>query len=345
MDLQRQAASALERHRRVIADTVTQRHFEAHPGLDARYGAAGRAKCREDTEHHLVYLQQAVAASCPEIFADYTEWAASMLESRGVPEADLTDHLATLAAVLRATLPAEQMTVIEAIIAPPLQPTPAGPPAHTAPESAPAHDFLDVLRSRGPRAAREHVSEAMRAGLSLQEIYVDVIQPCLHEIGRLWQLNQITVADEHYLTAAIQVVLAELYTSLFAQAPTRASVVIACVPGELHEIGPRMVADVLQLEGYDTHYLGANTPAAALVEFVSAKRAAVLGLSTSRAANLSHIENTVRAVRADARTRDVKIIVGGLPFLRIAALWRTVGADASASDARQAIPVVNSLVD
>lgn len=340
----RQAAQALQLKRRVIAEEVTERHFEAHPEFDARYGTAGREKCRDDAEYHLAYLEEAVAASSPELFADYVAWAASMLASRGVPEADLVDHLRTVLAVLGEMLPADQGAAIHALASPALERLSAQVPESATPAGSPAHAFLAALRSGGAPAAHRVVEDLTGAGLPLRDVYVDAIQPSLHEIGRLWQVNQLTVADEHYLSAAIQMVLAQLYSQLFAKAPTRAPVVIACVSSELHEIGARMVADLLQLEGYDSHYLGANTPVRDLVAFVGAKRVPVLGLSTSRAANLSHVENAVRAVRADPATRDVKIVVGGSPFVRVPDLWRTVGADAHASDARQAIAVVDSLV-
>ena len=47
--------------------------------------------------------------------------------------------------------------------------------------------------------------------------------------------------------------------------------VATCIGGELHEIGIRMVADFFEMEGWDTYYLGANTPADAVVAELSAQ--------------------------------------------------------------------------
>lgn len=344
MELNRQASKTLAALRREIAQAVTSRHFEAHPELVARYGASGREKCLEDAQFHLGYLEQAVARSSAQLFVDYVAWARIMLENRGIPETDLADHLRTLVGVVREMLPGEQMAAVDACLAPALRRLPAAMPASAVAPGSPAQRFLEAVQTGGALPAGEVVRGFMRAGLSLREIYVDVIQPSLQEIGRLWQINRVSAAEEHYLTAAIQLVIAQLSPQLFAKAPTRPAVVIACVSGELHEIGARMVADLLQLEGFDSHFLGASTPIRDLVAFVGAKRATVLGLSTTISSHLACTELIVQTIRSEARTRAVKIVVGGGPFVRVAGLWQTVGADAFAADARQAIEVFGSLV-
>lgn len=343
MDLSRQASHALVTRRREIAEAVTSRHFAAHPELEARYGHTGREKCLEDAQFHLGYLEQAVARASADIFVDYVGWAKIMLESRGIAETDLADHLRTLLDVVRDMLTGEQMTAVDACAAPALAKLPTAEPAIALAAQSPAGTFLSALQAGGAAPASDVVDELMRSGVSLREIYVAVLQPSLQEIGRLWQLNRISVADEHYLTAGIQLVIARLSPKLFASAPTRQTVVIACVPGELHEIGARMVADLLQLEGFDSHFLGASTPVRDLVSFLSARRASVLGLSSTISSHLAQAELIVEAVRADPQTRRVKIVVGGAPFARVAGLWQTVGADAVALDAHHAVDVVGAL--
>ncbi len=342
MEINHQTSQALANQKLLIARTVTARHFQTHPELDARYGAVGREKCREDAAYHLGYLEQAVAHGSPEIFADYAGWARIMLSSRGIPPIDFENHVGTLLDVLRDLLPADQMAAVEVIAAPALANLRTASSAKVADKSA-ASVFLDTLRQEGSRSASAMVNEWMEAGQSLGDIYMDVMQPSLQEIGRLWQVNEITVADEHYLTAAIQLIMAQLYPQLFSRTPTRVAVVTACVPGELHEIGARMVADLLQFEGFDSHFLGASTPVRDLVDFVSKKRAAVLGLSSTIAPNLAQVELAVRAIRADSRTNRIKIVVGGSPFTRVERLWQSIGADAFAPDARRAVDVYRAL--
>lgn len=337
-----ESASALAARRRELAEAVTRAHFLRHPELDARYGAAGREKCREDAEHHLHYLEQALRYASPELFADYVGWAKSMLESRGIPQSDLEDHLRAVIALAREAVPAIS-PALDAIASPTLAALPVAAAPEARHDAAEAGRFLACVREDGPNAASALVSALLDAGWSLQDVYVGVLEAAQHEVGRLWQLNRITVAEEHYYTAATQLVMSRLYPKLFARPARGPRVVIACVAGELHEIGARMVADVLQLEGFDTYFLGASVPTADLVRFVRDKAAAVLGLSATIPAHLGRLDATIRAVRDDDATRRVKVVVGGSPFGRIRGLWKSIGGDACARDARDAVEVVRAL--
>lgn len=94
----------------------------------------------------------------------------------------------------------------------------------------------------------------------MKSIYLEVLQPVQREIGNLWQTNEVSVAQEHYCTAATQLIMGRLYPYLHLAPRNGKRVVVACVGGELHEVGARMVADILEMEGWDSYYLGANTP-------------------------------------------------------------------------------------
>ncbi len=105
------------------------------------------------------------------------------------------------------------------------------------------------------------------------QLYLQVFQPALHRVGRLWQLNRVGVAEEHYCTAATQLIMSQLYPYLFTGERHRRIMVATCASGELHEIGARMVSDFFELEGWDTIYLGASAPAGEVVETAVRRRA------------------------------------------------------------------------
>ena len=100
----------------------------------------------------------------------------------------------------------------------------------------------------------------------------------------------------------------------------------ACVEGEQHDLAIRMVCDVLQSQGWETFFLGADTPRFTLVQAVEEFRPAVVGLSATWLFNVDHVSCAVRDIR-DARP-EVMVVVGGAPFDRIAGLAGKVGADA-----------------
>ena len=100
----------------------------------------------------------------------------------------------------------------------------------------------------------------------MKDIYLQVFQRSQYEIGRLWQMNKLTMAQEHYCSAATQLIMSLLYPRIFDTKKIGARLVAACVQGDLHEIGLRIVSDFFEIEGWDTFYLGANTPTSGILD-------------------------------------------------------------------------------
>ncbi|MCS7248422.1 MAG: B12-binding domain-containing protein [Anaerolineales bacterium] len=105
-----------------------------------------------------------------------------------------------------------------------------------------AHQYFDALL----RNDRINGSETYSRGCGSRNFYsryLRVFEPCLHEVGRLWQTQQISIAQEHYFTASTQFIMAQLYPLIFQSLRNGRRMVAACVANELHEIGLRMVVD------------------------------------------------------------------------------------------------------
>ena len=211
-------------------------------------------------------------------------------------------------------------------------------------------DYLRALRDGDRRAAFRVIDGAREAGLDLGAIYMGVFQPALREIGRLWQENAITVADEHLATAITQAAMARLYEQVATWDGTaRRSLVAACVDTERHEVGLRMLCDLLECEGWDTTYLGATVPVESLLGMVQQRRPDVLALSAALPPHLPRLRDTIRAVRdalgAAGTTGAPLIVVGGRPFVEDPSLGARLGADLTAPDAATAVRMLRELVD
>lgn len=208
-----------------------------------------------------------------------------------------------------------------------------------------AQSYLSHLLQGQRHTASQLILNAVKNGVGVKEIYLQVFQRTQYEIGRLWQINQITVAQEHYCTAATQLIMSQLYPYIFATEKTGQVLVATCVGGELHEIGMRMVSDFFEMAGWDTFYLGANTPASSILSELKQRRASVLAISATMTFHLSATTRLIQAVRADSELTAVKIIVGGYCFNIEPTLWQQVGADGYALDAQQAIEVADKLIN
>jgi len=175
--------------------------------------------------------------------------------------------------------------------------------------------------------------------VSIQDLYLHVFQVTQREIGRLWQLSMISVAKEHYCTAATQLIMGQLYPFIFKGNLSDKKVIVSCAQGELHELGARMVADFFELDGWDSHFLGANTPSASILDTIREIQPKVLALSATMTFHVQELAQLIRRVKTLPSVP--KILVGGYPFNLSTTLWQKVGADGYAADASLAVMAAN----
>jgi methanogenic corrinoid protein MtbC1 len=146
------------------------------------------------------------------------------------------------------------------------------------------------------------------------------------------------VAEEHLATAVTQMSVGQLYTE-FCMATSRngRTLLAACAETERHEIGLRTICDLLELDGWDTTYLGAAVPPEGLVAMVLRDRPDVLALSASIVPHLPQLRSLIAAVRGSTGNAPPIILVGGRPFLDDATLGQRIGADSMARDIESAV--------
>ncbi len=205
------------------------------------------------------------------------------------------------------------------------------------------HEYLDLLLEGQRHKAMQKILDQVDAGLPVDTIYVDVLQPVMYELGRLWQVDEIDVATEHYVTAATQLLMARLFPHALTPRRISLNMVGCCLGSELHELGMRMVCDFFEFEGWDTYFLGAITPSSSLMNVIRSRQPDLLCLSTTMSFGLPQTRDLIQAVRAMAEIKPPKIMVGGLPFIINPDLSSLVGADATASDARLAVKAAAEL--
>jgi len=340
---------ALRDNIETLAAEVVDRQYRAQPGVWDRFGAEGRARSVRDARYHLTYLAEALDFEAQELFVHYAGWVKSVFAGIRLPDDTLPTTLAVLCEVIRDLLPSERSAAACAFIQAALAALPDAPVEIPSclPTEAPfadiANRYLQYLRAGDRRSAGKLILEQVQRGMIVRDISLHVFQPVLREVGRLWQMNLLSVAQEHFCTAATQCIMAQLYPFVFGTEKTDRRMVAACIGGELHEIGIRMVADLFEMQGWETYYLGANTPASSIVETVSRQKPDVVCLSATIAMHLEQVAEVTALIRQAVREKCPKILVGGYPFIVSPSLWRRVDADGSAADAPATIALAEKL--
>lgn len=202
-----------------------------------------------------------------------------------------------------------------------------------APESLP---FTESLLAGDRFSARRMIHAKLDAGMDLTEIYVSVVQPALYEVGQRWQYQQISVAQEHLATALCQTLMADALVRAEPAPPCGQQALFACVEGNFHCLGLRMVADAFELVGWDSVYLGADVPTAALLREIDSRRPDFLGLSVSLPEQVKTAHQLIRICRLNLGEHCPLILVGGLALNSQDRLWQRIEADTWYPDARTA---------
>jgi MerR family transcriptional regulator, light-induced transcriptional regulator len=326
-----------------LAKSIVELQCARQPEVWKSYGHPGREKSVRDAEYHLSYLAEALDANDPALFSEYLAWVKVLFAGLKLPEHTLTVTLGCTRQVLAEKLPDEIRALALNILDVGIQDLDDAPmtiPSFiegNTPLDELAREYLEALLSGDRQTASHLVLDSVQKGVSIKSIYIQVFQRCQREIGRLWQTNQIGVAQEHFCTAATQMVMSQLYPYIFSGERKNHRLVAACVGGELHEIGARMVADFFEMAGWDTYFLGANTPPESIVRTVVERQADVLALSATMTFHVVKVADLIASLRASGGSPRTRILVGGYPFNLSPELWMRVGADGYASDAETAI--------
>jgi methanogenic corrinoid protein MtbC1 len=199
--------------------------------------------------------------------------------------------------------------------------------------------FTRALLARDARQARALVEELVQRGARVIDVHQHVLRPALEQIGDLWCLEDVTVAQEHYATEITTQLVAALAPDRRVP-PTRGRLaVVASTRDELHALGARMVADVLEREGWEVLSLGASIPVEDLAHLVSEERPDLVALSTATIGRLPGVEEAIAALAA-LEPRPVIAVGGALydgPVVELARGW---GADFVTTDLRRLVDEV-----
>lgn len=334
-----------------LAADILKQQFYIQKDLKKRYTEEEEQKCLQDVKYHLKFLIESIGIDSKLLFSNYMEWVKDLLAGHSIPKKDLIVNLECMAEVLKSKISPDQFKsvnehIIEGIDQ--IKSDDTEMKTFLDPQNelfSQANKYLEYLLDSKRNDASLFILDLAKNNVLPKNIYLGIFQPVQYEVGRLWQTNKISVAVEHYCTAVTQMIMSQLYPYIFSSKKNGKSFVATCASGELHELGIRMVADLLEMEGWDTYYLGANTPIEDLVQTVREKRPDILGISATMTFHLEKVNEIISIIRKDISSGEMKIIVGGYLFNISKEIYQKIGADAFAEDAEEAITTIKKITD
>jgi methanogenic corrinoid protein MtbC1 len=187
--------------------------------------------------------------------------------------------------------------------------------------------FLKYLLEGNKEVARSIIMDSYKRNVKIEDLYFKVFEKALKEVGMLWELGKIEVWKEHFISEFIQDCMRELKVREKKRKGEPNSLIALTAGAELHNIGIKMVTDLLELEGWTITYLGSNLPVQSCISAIENVKPSVVAISITLEHHIEAGKNMIAAIREKLNGKSPIIIVGGGAFNRDKELWKHTGAD------------------
>jgi len=133
---------------------------------------------------------------------------------------------------------------------------PGAAPADTAPGAL--SEQLRAALDRFDDAAAHAALDNLLATFAVETVLRDAVQPYLHELGERWERGDVSIAQEHFASSLLRGRLLGLARGWGNAGSPLA--LLACVPGDQHDLGLICFGLALRRHGWRIAYLGPDTP-------------------------------------------------------------------------------------
>ena len=205
------------------------------------------------------------------------------------------------------------------------------------------HDYLEAMHQGSGRRADQVIDRALSLKVTANEIYLHIFQNTAYEIGRLWQRNRFSVAQEHLATAIIERQMGDLHPYFKPVQERKSKIVLGTVDNEQHRVGLRMVADFFEQDGWDVYYLGATVPTDTFISIAREFQADLIGISAQMVYHLPAVLEFVKEINRQG-LGGIPIIAGGYPFVQNPTLYQNLGVHFGGTNATEALKFANALI-
>lgn len=186
-------------------------------------------------------------------------------------------------------------------------------------------------------------------GVPVESLLVDVMAPAARQLGDRWNDDSADFIDVTIglwrLQEIVHILAARRNDALMLEPGERIGRRILCAthPQDDHSFGSVMLEEVFERGGWTASGLrGASLNE--LLNHVTRRSFDVIALTISNNVDSAALTNLLSALRSASRNPSVSVMVGGYMFNEHPGLAETVGADATASDARTALRKAEILV-
>jgi len=189
----------------------------------------------------------------------------------------------------------------------------------------------------------ELVEQFIKEGIASEDIINKGLIAGIEKVGVLFKQGDLFIPEVMAATTAMKGGLSLVEPLLQkSEMKSRGLVILGTVRGDIHDIGRRLVAMMLEAGGFQVVDMGNDVAEEVFVQKVSELKPQIIGMSALLNTTMLFMKTTIDALREAGYREKVKIIVGGSPITPSFA--ERIGADGTAPDAVRAVDLAKGLL-
>ncbi len=180
------------------------------------------------------------------------------------------------------------------------------------------------------------IEPALASQISPRTLIAGPMAAGIAEVGRRFKMDEYFLPEVMMSAKCMQAALAVLKPLIVAEKTEEiGTVVVGTVQGDLHDIGKKIVAMMLEAAGFTVIDLGVSVPPEDFIAAIRKHNPVIVGFSALLTTTMNMQWETLKLIKAEGLREAVKVFVGGAP---ISQAWcDKIGADAYAADALIAV--------
>jgi methanogenic corrinoid protein MtbC1 len=161
------------------------------------------------------------------------------------------------------------------------------------------------------------LSSLQNQSIDIVTLYNEILTPAMYADFCTEEEEEICIWKEHIRTSIVRTIIECGYPYIIEERNTKygssskGRVVVVCPPGELHELGARMIADFFTLCGFNVTFVGANTPQSDIISAIKYVSPAYIAISITNYYNLVATRRLIIQIRSVKAGASFRIILGG----------------------------------
>ncbi len=203
-------------------------------------------------------------------------------------------------------------------------------------------ELADAIIAGDNVKSKEVTQKLVDSGKESADILNEGLMKGMNVVGKRFKANEMYIPEVLIAARAMHAAM-DIIKPLLTEsgAPSKGTVLVGTVQGDLHDIGKNLVCMMLEGGGFNVVDIGVDVPKEKFVEEAKKNDAKVVGLSALLTTTMPVMKDVIEAIKADSETKDVKVIVGGAPLTQEYA--DSIGAAGYAPDASTAVDVTEEL--